>query len=601
MLPPDRRTLYSDALRPPPGYTLDRAIGATYSLDLATLLVFPLHLALLDAGGRGEDALRDGVAVMEAVRRLTSKLAIFTQQGQVHAPKLPHVLYSLLEPIVCEVRAPRQYGVFHTKFWLLRYTREDDGQALLRLVIPTRNITTDRCWDMVLTLEGEPQRKPIGDNRGLREMIEALPSLARTPVTDDLRTSLSALADEAYRTPWDLPEKFESVRFHAIGLRGKEWGLPECDRLAVISPFLSEGALGTLAKSTRNAIALISRPEELAKIPKEALAKFGRISILHERTQPDDVEEPESASALQHPTAGLHAKVYIAENGWNTHLLVGSANATNAAFARNVEIMAELIGKRSKVGGIDDLLSADGLGGLLSEYTPPDEPELETAEQRAAHQALLDAQRELSDAGMRVVCRREGVEWICKLRASNPVLLTGITEANTWLATRAATTAVDLLPLRSSAVAWSPSSTEQVTGLVAFELAASGSDERLRFVLNLPLEGVDADQREGAILRSVLNNREGLLRYLLLLLADDPTLFAEVPFGQSESKSMDWLRTAETAPLLEEMTRALHRDPERLRAIGYTLERLSKDETTIVPPEFVQLWQAFEAVLKETA
>src|SRR5690606_41102642 len=73
---------------------------------------------------------------------------------------------------------------------------------------------------------------------------------------------------------------------------------------------------------------------------------------------------------------GLHAKAYVLENGWDTHVFVGSANATNAALlaGRNVELLAELIGKRSRVGGVDDLLGPDGLGPVLMDYTPPPEP-----------------------------------------------------------------------------------------------------------------------------------------------------------------------------------------------------------------------------------
>lgn len=106
-----------------------------------------------------------------------------------------------------------------------------------------------------------------------------------------------------------------------------------------------------------------------------------------------------------------------------------------------------------------------------------------------------------------------------------------------------------------------------------------------------------SDQRDGAILRAVLSNREGFLRYLLLLLADDPVLSPEVPFGEDGKKPTEWIRAGEVAPLLEEMTKALHRDPQRLRTIGKTLKRLADDDGAVVPPEFLELWRAYEVVL----
>ena len=54
MLEPESRLMLLDALRPPPGYRFDRAIGTTFTLDLVALLVTPVAFALFDVeiGGR---------------------------------------------------------------------------------------------------------------------------------------------------------------------------------------------------------------------------------------------------------------------------------------------------------------------------------------------------------------------------------------------------------------------------------------------------------------------------------------------------------------------------------------------------------------------
>ena len=198
MLAPDRRSLYTDALKPPIGWQLDFAVAATYSLDLTTLMAFPLSLALMEREGRTADELRDSVALLEALRLASSKLMVFCHQGGVHAPSMPKVLFSLLEPLIFEVRPAARNGNFHAKFWLLRFvTAEDDVR--LRLVIPTRNITNDSCWDVVLTVDGVPGRRPIGANRPLRQLVEALPGLcrARRPSEEDqarLRGGLKSIS-----------------------------------------------------------------------------------------------------------------------------------------------------------------------------------------------------------------------------------------------------------------------------------------------------------------------------------------------------------------------------------------------------------------------
>jgi len=54
-LGPNTREIYLSALRPPEGYTLDHAIGTTYSLHLPTLLSVPLAFALFDRSSTNSD------------------------------------------------------------------------------------------------------------------------------------------------------------------------------------------------------------------------------------------------------------------------------------------------------------------------------------------------------------------------------------------------------------------------------------------------------------------------------------------------------------------------------------------------------------------
>ena len=55
VLEPDDRHTLLEALRPPPGFRLDFAVGTTYSLDLHALLAAPLAFALLEAQGAEEE------------------------------------------------------------------------------------------------------------------------------------------------------------------------------------------------------------------------------------------------------------------------------------------------------------------------------------------------------------------------------------------------------------------------------------------------------------------------------------------------------------------------------------------------------------------
>ena len=73
MLNPDARSLYTSAMCPPPGYIFDQAIATTYSLDPATLLSLPTHLALAE---RPSTAPPDPIKLLESLRRLSGRFSI---------------------------------------------------------------------------------------------------------------------------------------------------------------------------------------------------------------------------------------------------------------------------------------------------------------------------------------------------------------------------------------------------------------------------------------------------------------------------------------------------------------------------------------------
>src|SRR5262245_22208324 len=125
MLGPQDRRLLLDALRPPEGYSLDYAIGTTYSLDLLALLTAPLAFTFFDwedAEGRPNP---DPVALLEALRRHADRIAIFCQAGQILIPKQHRILFGYLEDSVFQVRSPTEGGSFHAKFWAIRFVAED--------------------------------------------------------------------------------------------------------------------------------------------------------------------------------------------------------------------------------------------------------------------------------------------------------------------------------------------------------------------------------------------------------------------------------------------------------------------------------------------
>lgn len=611
MLNPDHRRLYTDALRPPPGFHFNEALAGTYSLDLETLLTIPLHLALFSAEQPLEELLKDGVALLEALRRTAGHVTVYGQASRVLTPALPHVLYSLLESAVVEVNPPTEGGAFHPKLWLIRFDHPDTSSTRLRLLVLTRNITGDRCWDLALTLEGEPGEHILEDNRQLHDFVRRLPGLAIRPAPQERVSQAESLADLAARCKWRLPGEYERVRFHALGLSGetrsgeRKW-LPESNRqLAVISPFLSATALEALLASTREPVALVSRPEELDAVAPALLERFGRVMVLAEQAELEDGEEGGRPNGHDLPAYGLHAKAYITSRGWDTHLFVGSANATSPALIHgsNVELVAELVGKRSRVGGVEDLLNADGLGGVLTEYIPSEDVEPPDPALERDRKILEAARREVANSGIRIWFSENEEGWSAELRPGRPVELSGIEVARAWLVTRQRETSSDVSSLAEGTSAkLEPALIQHVTSFVAFELTAEEAGEAVRFVLNLEAEGMPVAERDAAVVRDVIRNRDGFLRYVMLLLVEAGEGTDLFGTGSGRWGRDDGARVEDDLPLFEHLTRAFCQQPERLDTIRRLMDDLSATvEGEVVPPEFHSLWAVFESAVRETA
>jgi len=273
MLAPDERHLFLQALRPPEGYSFDSGIGTTFTLDLYSLLIAPLSLAFLEYESP-EQALQDPLMLMESLRRYSSRLSIFCQAGYINVPAKSNLLISFLEKMVVEVSSPRG-GVFHPKFWLLRYTAKNQP-VIYRLLNLTRNLTFDRSWDLMVSLKGEVvnRKRGFGRNRPVVDFLRALPNLARHNLNVNVANCLEQFQAEVMYADFQVPEGFADLGFHPIGIpKYSHFPFPNyLDRLLVISPFLSNTFLSEQTQRGDNHI-LVSRVESLDNLSKKSRKK----------------------------------------------------------------------------------------------------------------------------------------------------------------------------------------------------------------------------------------------------------------------------------------------------------------------------------------
>lgn len=622
-----RRQLF-DALRPPEGYQLDYAIGTTYSLDLLAMLTVPLAYTFWDSDETQNNLLKDPLALLHGVRQVIDRLAIFCQAGMIKVPRGSQQLFTYLEDAVFEVTPPHKDGVFHPKVWLLRYTpcstsssEHEEAPVRYRLLCLSRNLTFDQSWDTMLVLDGvhQAERKvAYGRNHPLGDFMAALPKLTVRPLTAAAEAAIALLSDEVRKVDFELPWPGASLEFMPMGLNGRRsWPFNSwARRQLIISPFITPDFLERMGSQSSQNI-LISRLESLAPLMPETLTPYQPIYLLDPSAVPEESEEVEAsehmATALS-PQTGLHAKLFLCEYGRSdVELFTGSANATGAAFSKNVEFLVKITGKGAQFG-IDKLLVGDKKGDkevrlldLLKEYQAGEAVEDESEKQKFLEQLASNWQRQVACLPLKAVVLPDphnsdiaGAIFTIQIQiageADGAPLLTLPENVQLWCwpVTRREIEAVPVTLGQSSAAVIQHLSYAGLTSFYAFKLQVTQGDERLatQFVLNLPLVNPPENRRE-QVLRFLLDNKNKVLNYLLFLLADNEYMLTEIRqvWQQQERVGGQGDGLALPTDLFESLVKALYRDPTKLDHIFSLVTDLQKaGQGGLLPEGFDEIW-----------
>lgn len=589
MIQPNQRSTLTEAMTPPAGYTFDAGIATTYSLDIGTLMALPLQLAWL-ATSDDVGAQTDPVRLLEGLRRTAKRLSVFSDRGHMHIPRMPHALMGLTEEMIHEVSAPHG-GAFHPKVWVLRFVPDDVRRdPYVRLLILSRNLTDDRSWDLNLCLEGTPKGGPHKQNREIAAFVRTLPKWTHKPFSPERQRDMDSLADDLQRCRWDYPGGFEDIAFHVVGTDSKPRPLrfPHADEAVIISPFVRDKAVRAIAENVDLPVALVSRSEELELLSEETRSMFGRVDVLHDDADSGSEEELSSSACR-----GLHAKAVVLRRGWWTSVYVGSANCTTAAMVAgsNVEVMAELIGRRVKVGTPGDWLSEKGMGSLLVPFTHTGAAAAQ--ERKAIADALERCRKAIIQAGLALNCERnDGGGYRLEMRGTDA--LAGM-DAEVWVwpltVPSERKVALSLMPSCDLGL-YAP---QDVTSLTGFQIRLEGHE--LAFGVELPLANPPLD-REAGVLALILRNRAAFLRYVTLLLGEA----SEREISSDGEGGGAWLGSSaaegDTPPLFELLVKAYSRDPSKLNYVASAVEKLQQAESDagerLIPPEFLQIWQTIE-------
>lgn len=599
--PKQNRIDYGNQLVPPPGYTLERAIGTTYSLDLEALMVLPVALFYAQPLDGDPSELR--YDMLDAITKAAEKITVYCQKTHIKVPKKFHHLLAYWENGIEEVQMHHHAQSFHPKLWVIRYTHPE-MPPVYRLLVTSRNLTFARDWDVAFSADGTVGEETVRQNTPIIDFLKSLEKRGKTVIPESFYTDLQRV-----RFDKDLG-KFNRLRFRPIGVEdaaGKAYVNPVTkakwwDEVLVISPFVDETTVRNLSQISGRKRYLLSRKEELDSISPELLSQhtcyqFSKIIEISEFNE--NLGETEIGQAIQN----LHAKLFITQAEEKVHWFLGSANCTDPAQGRNVEFMVELKAEQSSGVRVRDIFGqltnpdkADGVA-LFEPYDAGNR--VDVSERKNVELALRKIRHDLSQLSMkgeaRLIENATAYDLRIEINASSLELATGF--------------CIKVKPVCEeqkkpvTLIGGQVNTIEQFTGYAETRLSPFLEFEIWyqetrynSFLMTMEIELPST--RLNRIFSSIIDSRDKFLKYLSFLLTGEETSLVQEPAkGADGSGSVTGHTIFDQQPIYEKLLIAASRYPDKLAAVDKLIQRL-KDETpedqgAIISPEFEEFWQVF--------
>ena len=608
---------YGDQLRPPAGYQFDRAIGATYSANLDTVLSLPV--ALVFGHTLEGDLSGERVELLEAIRNFSSRVRIFHQKGQIHVPKRSNWLYAYLEDALIEILPGSEFSSFHPKVWVIRYVLAEDEQSSVgpqsknlakvhyRLLVLSRNLTFDRSWDIAACLDGTVGKSRDKLNDPLADFLKWLSKNEAKEIG-----WVNKMISEIPFVNFETPPIFDSHRFHPLGIpEHTDWPMAEIKarRSLVMSPFIDEKVIQRLRDQTKGDVLVFGEAFELNRFEEEIRDEVEPY-VLSEHIVDGEYNADREENSLDEQRQNLHAKLFVFREDKQMRWFFGSANATEAARKRNVEFMLELTGSSGKVS-INclkrNLLGEDGNWPFLrheysNEVVNDDEAASMTQAARCFEYALLkseiEAKLDRSDEAKNwdlVICFHLGQV------AKNKDLRVTVAPFNL----KDPADPVELSPGNEveQEIVFQNVGEIELSRFLIFRIERLSDKQLLHeFLLRIEIANLPKNRLRN-ILRKVIDSPEKFFRYLRFLLEEEVPKEALTgtesgivfPTDGDESNFSEWMAGV---PLFERLLVIASRSPSRLQELDKIIRELadeSDDEVDgkIIPDAFIKFWEPF--------
>lgn len=601
MFKPDTNTdrlNYGEILLPPVGYQLVKAVGTTYSLDLEALISISVSLGLLET--TDSKISNNPVILLNAFQKVSDKIMIFCEDGQIKLPNKPSPLSIILEKMIVPVALPKRNGFtpsFHAKTWMLEYGNEKKDK-IYRFVVLSRNLTFDHSWDVSFSMDGVISKEPDESTKPIVDFLDFLKKNIGSNLSnyENKCKFVNSLKNDISHASFSLNSKwFEDFEILPLGI-GKKGIDINVDPLftesyhdfVVVSPFVSGTTIGKLCgwssykELTNCKKALITRKSELSKLTDDQVNNCKIYTLKDTVIDGESIISDDSVKMSQ----DIHAKMFLRRKGSSTDLYLGSMNATYAAANYNVEMLIKLSGKNRYLN-YDILMNDLFCGDENGPKNPFERVSLSEDVKKIKDDPKQDLERILKD-----ICRYE--KTACVIQKDN-----GKYKININISNVPETMKCEISPLLSN-------KTASLSKEVCFDdldllqisefyrIKVSNSKEKIERVILIPTSGLP-DEREIALVNDTIKEKRDFIEYIAFILADDYIL------SLLEKEQLDYSGIFKQSPdlmpaLYEKMLRVSYSNPSKLKEIDHIVSMVTKED--VIPKEFRDTYETFKKTLK---
>lgn len=581
---------YGKLLNPPEGFTMERAVATTYSLDLSTFLAIPV--ALFYNKNLDGKISEDRMDIFDAIQKTSDCITVYCQMGKIK-PASINRLFSFLEDSIIEIMPGEAFKSFHPKLWIVRY-KNQQREILYRIIVLSRNLTFDRSWDIAFCTEGFVSKKKITRANPIADLLVNLTQ------SGDFKDSVSFIND-LRKTDFKISWPFDDYYFHPMGfenytnpLQKQKWV-----DLIIVSPFLDKDTLKTFKANTSGNRYLFSRKEELDKIHLDELNGYTTYSFSQNIIDGEDHENVQEEADDEPLKQNLHAKIYIGtDNEGLTKWYVGSANCSQPAMLLNHEFLIGLSSTDNivSVANMHEVLLAKDKDYKVFELYNRTTIEPIKSDEYDFRRALFQLLNYIAAPGnVNASCtltQTEKTKYDIVINLKRNSILQS---ENLEMAFAPYGFKGDMQIINKEADYWFEGiNIHHLSPFITWRIRNMANDQSKEFVTRISISL--PPERRQEIFKSIIQDKQRFIQLIQFMLgANDSTELFRNSMEKPKAENYDGTTWFTDINMYEEMLLAASRNPDKLKEIGKLVDHLKIiGAEELIPIDFHDVWEIFK-------